>query len=188
MAKFRAERIKTIARYDLPAPLARDIGRFLATWAHFEHYVQALVWSALEIDDGTGRIAIREPRVTDRIDMLIDLGELHEIEMDYVLLLDIRKRANSLAAFRHILAHGLWTADGATWCALITRGAWAETQDEFLGDRPAGSKSVLPEARPITPEEVRDWAAQTVKLIEDLKLLDKQHRPRPPKPSPKTRS
>lgn len=133
----------------------------------------------------TGRIVVREPRVTDRIDMLIDLGELGNIEMDYVLLLDIRKRANTLAGLRHVLAHSLWTVDRDTWCALITRGAWAQTQDE-IEDYPSGSKAVQPEARPVTPEEVRDWTAQTVTLIEDLKILDKQNRPRP-KPSPKKR-
>jgi hypothetical protein len=190
MAKYRADRIRTVARYDIPAPLAREIGRFLVVWAHFEHYVQALVWSALEINAATGRIAIREPRVTDRIDMLVDLGELQNIEMDYVLLLDIRKRANSLAGLRHILAHSLWTQDkgtGGHWCALITRGAWADTTDE-IENYPLGSKAVQPEARPVTVADVRDWRDQTVKLIDDLKLLDKQPRPRPPKPSSKRRS
>jgi hypothetical protein len=118
MATFRAERIKSLARYDIPAPLAREIGRFLVAWAHFEHYVQALIWLALEIGAEAGRVAVREPRVTDRLDMLQDLGELDNIEMDYVLLLDIRKRANLLAAKRHLLAHSLWTFDHGAWCAL----------------------------------------------------------------------
>jgi hypothetical protein len=53
---FYTVKRKAVARYDIPAPLAREIGRFLVTWAHFEHYVQAVVWSALQISEEQGRI------------------------------------------------------------------------------------------------------------------------------------
>lgn len=138
------------------------------------------------MDAATGRLTVREPRVTDRIDMLIDVGEHQNIEMDYVLLLDIRKRANSLAAYRHILAHSLWTENQGYWCALITRGAWAQIEDDVVGPV-SGSKAVEPEARAITTDEVREWTAETIILLNDILLLDKQHRPRP-KPSQKKRA
>src|ERR1700719_2600519 len=154
MAAFRAERIKNIARYDISAPLAREIGRFLVTWAHFEHYVQALVWSARELGAEAGRVAVREPRITDRLDMIRDLGELDNIEMDYVLLADIRKRADPLAGKRHLLAHCLWTYDHGAWCALVTRGTWAATQDKIADYPEGGSKTVLPEARPVSQQDV----------------------------------
>jgi hypothetical protein len=186
MAKFRAERIRTPARYDIPGPLALEIGRFLATWAHFEHYVQTTIWSNLGLGAEAGRIAVREPRVTERLDMISDIAELGNLEMDYVLLRDIRKRADSLAGKRHLLAHCLWTEDRGVWCALVTRGSWAETQEE-IEDYPSGSKAVQPEARPVTDKEVADWTKQTAALIEDLKNLGKQHRPLPPQPSQKKR-
>ena len=103
-------RLRTIARIDIPASLAREIGRFLVAWAHFEHYVQAVIWSALNLGAEEGRIAVRDPRVSDRLDMIRDIGKLNGTEMDYVSLLDIRKRADPLAAKRHLLAHSLWTA------------------------------------------------------------------------------
>ena len=112
MATFRAEQIKTKARFDIPSSLAREIGRFLVTWAHFEHYVQATVWSALSLGAEAGRIAVREPRITERLDMLRDLCELYQLRpIDYVLIADIRKRVEPLAARRHMLAHSLWTQD-----------------------------------------------------------------------------
>src|SRR6478672_6123982 len=46
---FMSTRLRTIARIDIPASLAREIGRFLVAWAHFEHYVQAVIWSALNL-------------------------------------------------------------------------------------------------------------------------------------------
>jgi hypothetical protein len=188
MQAIRAEKIKTIARFDIPASLAREIGRFLVTWAHFEHYAQAVIWSSLSLSAEEGRIATRDPRVTDRLDMIRDIGELNGTEMDYVLLLDIRKRANPLAAKRHLLAHSLWTHDKQKndWCALVTRGSWSETQEE-IENYPTGSKAVQPEARPVTAVEVREWTTQTIELIEDLKKLGDQHRVVPPPPSPKKR-
>jgi len=185
MAKFRAEKLRILARYDIKPSLARELGRFIATWAHFEHYVQGVVWQALELNAEQGRLAVREPRVTDRLDMIRDLGELEGMEMDYVLLLDIRKRANLLAAKRHLLAHCIWTFDdlAAEWCALVTRGSWAETQED-IENYPTGSKTVEPEARPVTVKEVSEWTTQTIALIEDLKKLGDQHRV-VPQPSPR---
>jgi hypothetical protein len=184
MAQFRAEQIKTLARYDLPAALAREMGNFLATWAYFEYYVITLVWKALELGSEAGRIAVRDPRVTDRLDMLRDLCELYDLNpIDYVLLLDIRKRADPLAAKRHLLAHSLWTYDQGTWCALVTRGAWAAT-DQEIENYPTGSKAVTPQARAITAKEVAEWTQETIRLIEDIKNINKQHR-LVPRPSPK---
>jgi hypothetical protein len=183
MAKFRAEQIRGRARFDLPASLAREIGRFLVTWAHFEHYVQATVWNALSLGEEAGRIAVREPRITDRLDMLRDLCELKQLPIDYVLIADIRKRADPLAAKRHILAHSLWFHDRGEWGALITRGTWAATQED-IENPPTGSKTVSPEWRPITTGELAEWTRQTIALIADLKKLDRQHRP-VPQPSPR---
>jgi hypothetical protein len=185
--KYRAEKLRIVARYDIRPSLAREIGRFMVAWAHFEAYVQGVVWSALQLSAEQGRIAVREPRVTDRLDMIRDLGELADMEMDYVLLRDIRKRADTLAAKRHLLAHSIWNFDSvsAEWCALVTRGSWAETQED-IENYPIGSKAVEPEARPITTKEVSEWVAQTSKLIEDLKKLGDQHRVVPP-PSPQKR-
>jgi hypothetical protein len=185
MATFRAEKLRVLARYDIRPSLAREIGRFMVAWAHFEYYVQALVWSALQLTAEQGRLAVREPRVTDRLDMLRDLGELDDVQIDYVLLLDIRKRAHGLAAKRHLLAHCIWTFDdeSAEWCALVTRGSWAETQDD-IENYPTGSKAVEPEARPVSAKEVSNWTVQTKDLIENLKKLGDQHRVVPP-PSPR---
>jgi hypothetical protein len=118
--------------------------------------------------------------------MVRDIGELNGTEMDYGLLLDIRKKANALAGKRHLLAHSLWTHDKQTndWCALITRGSWSDTQEE-IENYPNGSKAVQPEARAVSASEVAEWTTQTVQLIEDLKKLGDQHRVVPLPPSPK---
>jgi hypothetical protein len=179
MEYFFVVRDRQPARYDIPAPLAREIGRFLVTWAHFEHYVQATVWSALKISDEQGRIAVREPRVTDRLDMIRDLGEIQNLEMDYVLLKEIRGKAGPLAGKRHLLAHSLWQKYDDTWCAIVTRGAWQQMPVDFGIDPVGMSKALEPEAVPVNVEDVRCWTHDTIALIAELKKLGDQHRPVP---------
>jgi hypothetical protein len=187
MTDYYAQKVKSIARYDIPAPLAREIGRFLVTWAHFEHYVQAVIWKALNLSEEEGRLTVREPRVTDRLDMIRDLGEFQGLEMDYVLLQEIRKKSDPLAGKRHLLAHTIWTKIDADWCPLQTRGSWQEMQIDIL-HYPKGSKTIQPLAAPVTKDDVREWTQETIDLINDLKKLGDQHRPVPLPEKQKKRS
>jgi hypothetical protein len=177
--EYFAVKRKAVARYDIPAPLAREIGRFLVTWAHFEHYVQAVIWGALKISEEEGRITVREPRVTDRLDMLRDLGEFQNLEIDYVLLKEIRAKADPLAGKRHLLAHSIWQKFDDDWCVLVTRGTWQDVPIEITNYPNGRSKNLEPQAVPITYPEIRDWTEATIALIDELKKVGEQHRPVP---------
>lgn len=98
--EYFAVKVKVVARYDIPASLAREIGRFIVGWAHFEHYLQAIIWGALKLSPEEGRIAVKELRITDRLDTIRDLGEVQNLEMDYVLLKEIRLKAEKLSGRR----------------------------------------------------------------------------------------
>jgi hypothetical protein len=179
---------KGVARYDIPASLAREIGRFLVTWAHFEHYVQAVVWSSLQISEEQGRIAVREPRGTDRLDMIRDLGECQNLEMDYVLLKEIRGAADIQAGKRHLLAHSLWQKLDNEWSAVVTRGTWQEMPVE-IADYPAGrSKNLEPQSVPVSVTQVREWTELTIGLIDELRKLGDRHEPVPSPEKRKKRS
>jgi hypothetical protein len=176
-----------VARYDIPAPLAREIGRFIVTWAHLEDYVQSIIWGTLELSYAQGRIAIREARITERFDIIRDLGKVQNIGMDFVLLKDIRNRADKLATKRHLLAHCVWQKPSGYWVALLTRGSWTEPQSA-IQNYPSGSKAVEPEAVPITPEDVRAWNQAAIALMNDVEKLGDQHRlePLPEKQKPRS--
>jgi hypothetical protein len=170
------------SRHDIPASLAREIGRFVVTWANFEDYVQAVIAGSLELSTAEGRIALREPRVTDRLDILRDLCVLRNFAADFVLLADIRARANTLASKRHLVAHCIWQKPEHYWCAILTRGHW-DSHPEVQGQI-SGSKSVEPQAIPVDANDVRGWVEQTVALSADFEKLGDNPRPLP---SPETR-
>ena len=78
--KKTIERVSGTAKYNLPASISREIGQIIVHWAHFEHIVQEMVWQTMQVSQQVGRIAVREPRVTDRLEMLRDLVKLRNAE------------------------------------------------------------------------------------------------------------
>ena len=78
MTKYIAEPVTGLASYNLPSTFVREIGRIIVSWAYFEHCVQEMNWQALGISAAAGRISMREPGVTDRLEMLRNLIELRK--------------------------------------------------------------------------------------------------------------
>ena len=124
---------------------------------------------ALQISEAAGRIAVREPRVTERLDMLRDVIGLRGGAFDEDLFKSIRQRANLIAAKRHLLAHGRRVHHKALgeWHVKATRGAWPKTEEELV----AGSKKITPESVLMTVDELRSTTALIDGLTADLKRL-----------------
>jgi hypothetical protein len=66
------EKISGRANYAPPPAVSREIGRIIVRFAYFEKCVLEMVWQALGLSEAAGRIAVREPRITERLDMLRD--------------------------------------------------------------------------------------------------------------------
>jgi hypothetical protein len=163
------ERISGYASYELPASYSRQIGRIVVHWAYVEQCLQEMIWEALKISDAAGRKAVRDPRVTDRLDMLRDVIALRGGSVDEPLFKSIRARAELMAAKRHLLVHGIWFRDKTLGeCHVqLARGSWPKTHAELI----AGSKKVNPESVLMTLEELRGATSEIVELIADLKKL-----------------
>ena len=175
------ERILGHAIYQLPAGFSREIGRIVVQFAYFEQCVQEMVWQALNLSEAAGRIAVREPRVSDRLEMLHDTIKVRGGTVDDDLYKSIKARTNLVAAKRHLLAHGIWFYHQGMdeWHVQLTRGSWPKNEDELV----AGSKKVTPESVVMTLEELRAATSEISALIGDLKRLRKSA-VAPPLPSP----
>jgi hypothetical protein len=167
MAKV-VERISGLAAHQLPPSFSREIGRIIVKFAYFEQCVQEMIWQALELSEAAGRIAVREPRITDRLDMLRDVIGLLNSAWDEELFKSMRQRANLIAAKRHMLVHGLWYHHPlGEWHVQLTRGSWPKTEEELV----VGSKKITPESVPIAADELKSATAEIDALIADLKRL-----------------
>lgn len=101
-------RIVASARYDLPDDFLREIGRLMVRWSYFENSVRHGIWEIMGVDERMGRIAARDPRIDDRLDMLLDLCFLRKIKVDEDRIRQLISRANEVLAMRDLLAHGAW--------------------------------------------------------------------------------
>ncbi len=169
MPKYIAERVTGLASYNLPASLAREVGRIIVSWAYFEHCVQEMNWQALGISEAAGRIAMREPSVTDRLEMLSSLVELREGTWDVELYKSILARSKILAAKRNLLAHGIWgyVKHLHEWHVQLARGSWPKNRSDLI----KGSKKVIPESVLMDAGKLRQATTEIEALLADLKKL-----------------
>jgi hypothetical protein len=163
------ERVTGNAVYELPISFSREIGRIIVQFAYFEQCVQEMAWDAMGVSEAAGRIAVREPRVTDRLSMARDLIGLRRGFWDETLYKSIYSRANLIAPKRHLLAHGIWFYHRGRdeWHVQLTRGSWPQSEAELV----AGSKKIIPESVLITLEELRCLTSEISVLISDLRRL-----------------
>ena len=168
------ERISGTARYDLPPYLSREIGRIIVHWAHFEHLVQDMVWQSIPVSQAIGRTAVREPRVSDRLEMLRDLVKLRGAQWDDELFKSILERTKLISARRDLLGHGIWGNHNGgmmnmddVWHVQLARGSWPKNISELV----EGSKKIIPEMVLMPLAKLRETTSEIVQLIGDLKKL-----------------
>jgi len=176
-----AEQVSGTADYKLPPSMTREIGRIVVHWAYFEQCVQQMNWQTLGITPAAGRLALREPRVEDRLEMLHDLVKLRDGEWDDALFRDILKRTKLAKAKRDLVAHGLWAKREDGWFVELSRGMWPKNLREFV----RGSRKITTQLIPMTLEKLREATSEIASLLDDLgKLRDSTVAP--PGPSPRT--
>jgi hypothetical protein len=102
----------------------------MVRWAYFEHATRRLVWDAMQVDDRLGRVAIRDPRIDDRIAMIGDIAFLKNLKIDPAVLTLLTSRANEILRWRDLLAHGIWIpADHGKWFLQMTRGTYPKDHE-----------------------------------------------------------
>ena len=178
------ERLVGFASYNLPGTFFREIGRIIVHWAFFEHCVQEMIWDLMKISEAAGRIAVREPRVTDRLDMMRDILRLRKGHWDDELFKTVRSKANLLAAKRHLVGHGKWIQhpkDGS-WNVELTRGSWPKDANELA----LQSKKVQPEGVTLELGDLRATTSEILVLFDELNRLKQSTRV--PVPSPRKRA
>jgi hypothetical protein len=97
-------------RVNLPSFLLREIGRIVSRHAILEWKLSRTIYTLLGIDPVCGRVAVREPRTTDRLDMIADLIKIKNISVSADLPA-IRNALDACVSQRDALAHGLWIVD-----------------------------------------------------------------------------
>lgn len=158
------------ARYDLPKDMSAGIGRIITRWSYAETKIQTIIYELLYVEDAVGRIAVREPRVIDRLSMILDLMEAEDARFEPDMLAAykaIRKDAEDLGFVRDLCAHGSWSysREHKSWCVTNTRGSWEQ------GQGITGKKRIKPEGLLFDPTALISVAREIEVFIEKLSEL-----------------
>ena len=155
---------------DLPAALTREIGRIMVLYAAIEHTLSRIIYHLLRLSRQEGRLAVREPRASDRFELICDLLELSNVTVIEDLD-DLDKAIKRCLTERDRLAHGIWTLhpkSGRPYLRL-TRGQWQPFQER----RGKVKRLLNPEGTPFTDvhgRELRQHLQMTLTRIDHLAI------------------
>jgi hypothetical protein len=98
---------------DLPGLVLREIGRIIVLQANLEYVMGRIVYDILDIDVKRGRVAVRDPRPKETLEMIYDLLRIENITMhgDWKPL---QRALESTSQQRDYLAHGIWLRHSQT--------------------------------------------------------------------------
>lgn len=177
MAKSAAIRISGPASYSLPTGMTREIGRIIVAWAYWEAYAQAMIWEIMGISAPMGRLAVRQPRLSERFELFRDIAALKKISMDEELLSSIISTADRLQSTRDIIAHGTWRKTLKNgWFVQKSRGNWEKKYKHIV----SGKRSIISEAVPMSQEYMRSITAQIEDAISNTRTFRESLDPPPP--------
>lgn len=148
--------------------MQREIGKVVIRWAHLEYLIQSFIWELAGVDERVGRLAIREPRVSDRMDLVYDLAELLGAKVDTKQGTAFKNRLNELSGKRDLIAHGIWTKTpkDKTWRVILTRGTHRPDADV-----PHRKRKISPEALKADPDGLRKLADQMEEMAKNFRTL-----------------
>jgi hypothetical protein len=139
-------------------------------------------WQTLGIIQLAGQTAVREPRATDRLEMLHDLLKLRKGSWDDALYRSIYSRAKLTEAKRNLVAHGKMGASRQRMARRIDTRFLAEKSP-----RPRCSEQkIMPQLIPMDEDKLREATSEIDGLIVDLKRL-RASASGAPLPPPETR-
>jgi hypothetical protein len=160
--------IEHVATYELPPEFNQEIGAAMVRWGYYERSIQRIIWLLVGGGETIGRYAVREPRITERIEMIGDLAAMRSLTFDRKRLNNIVKLADWALRTRDLAAHGIWgkSPDG-TWIVENTRGQHAKDDDV-----PHRSRRSFPGAVIMNITELQRLTKTIEKLIADAKALE----------------
>ena len=145
---------------NLSIALTREIGRVMVGHAFLEHCLSRIIYKLIDdVDPKIGRLAVREPRAIDRLELIFDLTEVQGIQLKIGKTL-YRDAIKMCASQRDQLAHGIWVRDPKTHMLFlrITKGSWQPVK----GQRGKTKRLIKPEAIQYDAKDAR-----TLRLIID---------------------
>ncbi len=158
----------SVIRRSLPVMISRKIGQIITEYAYLDYRLKALTWRLAGVSDKVGRLAMRDPRPADKLDLIRDLLFLQDVEVDNAKFQTLKAALAEIDDIRDLLAHGVWTEEDGVWSVVKFRG---KVEDQSL--HPIQRKRQLtPEGFTATPTGLSDTLQGIWNLISSVDSLE----------------
>lgn len=143
---------------DLPTDMMQAIGRVIVEYSFLELQLSRIIYDLLRVNPKAGRLAVSEPRSTQRLETIFDLAELKGLLLKKDQMKRFRDAVETCLVQRDQLAHGVWVRDPKSNKLMLrlTKGQW----QPIKGQRGKTKRLVRPEAV--------SYTARTIKGIGDV--------------------
>ena len=159
-------------KYKLPADMLEKIGHIMVSFSYIEYLLSRIMYDLLEIGQKEGRLAIKEPRAHERVEIIADIAALKNIETE-IDLSDLEKLIENLERERNLVAHGLWMEHPTTGQLFlrITKGSW-QPDPKIRGKvkriiSPEGREYGIPELAQLS-DQLDQAAAVIIRLAQQI--------------------
>lgn len=142
--------IEAIVVHDIPDDLAALIGKVIAAYSRLENNTIYLTALLLQLNKVEARIALRNPRPAEALDMALDLFTLKAIRVTTDTA-SLRPKLEKAKADRDAIGHGMWLRHPTTneLYLRLSRGSW----DKSMTGGDKISRAIFPQAIPYGPTE-----------------------------------
>lgn len=136
----------------LPDAFNNLIGLIMVRWGYLELRLQQLVFMTLRVNEPQGRLAVKNLRAMEMVELAVDLMLLEGVHIEIEGLSQLKE----IESRRNLLAHGVWHHDASddTYILRDLTGAW---RAEAKGGAKVKRK-ILPAGVPITAHNLQDLA------------------------------
>lgn len=160
--------------FDLPPSMSRAIGRIMTRWSYIEYILQNTIYALCRLEPEVGRLAVREPRIQDRLDLILDLAAyrkltIPQLEIEWKTLRDALVDSED---FRNVVAHSVWfwSPEHNAWAAHVARGSWPNRPKS---DRVSRNKRMSPEGQIFRQSAFSDVVVGLERIIKILQGMKK---------------
>ncbi|WP_290496057.1 hypothetical protein [Hyphomonas sp. UBA4494] len=159
-----------ITQHDLPDDYTLEIGRILIKWAYFETQVQQCIYTIMGVDDVVGRVAIREPRIPDRLDLIQEIAFLRGFALNEKAFKELKTNIIETNRWRDLLAHSTWLfVPEKGWLLRDTRGNMPQ---ELKLDGHAKKRKITPEGKQVPLSLLQSMTERIDILIKNAQALE----------------
>lgn len=166
--------------YDLPRSYNEQLGRIIVRWGYLEHHAQDIVYWLLGVSPKAGRVAVNEPRLADRIDMIAELAHLYAIKTTPKQVKSLRDKAEDYKFFRDLYAHGLWLYDKKQDRFLVQMTRGAKPNKPPHATKYEWNRRIRPAGLPTHDAELEIFVADLDDMRRELELFDQTIRQQKP--------